>query len=173
MNSFGKSIRLVFNRRWKPNQIVLYDAGGWFVFLIYLGVPAVFGLVIDYFWNFLILHLSLKWVGVKANTGKKAFVCVLITCLGLVIDWFYYMFMWGGGLFFPPPLFDDWGARPVIEVLSILIPMALLSVEYYSLDRFYFRTSPKQAIIAGLIMGILTSPWLILGFVFLRGGGRL
>lgn len=165
--------RKVSASRGRQRPIILHDAGGWFVFLVLFGLPGAIGLVIDYFWNLLALTLSLKWVGFRTETRKKAVVCLFMTCLGLIIDWFYYMFMWGGGLFFPPPVFSEWGTKPFIEVMTILIPIFVLSVEYYILNRYYFRTNHKQALVAGSIMGFMTAPWLIIVFVLIRGAGYL
>ena len=37
------------------SSTVLYDAGGWFVFVLFFGVPGAVGLVVDYLWNYLMI----------------------------------------------------------------------------------------------------------------------
>jgi hypothetical protein len=74
--------------------LTLYDAGGWFLFPIFLGIPFV-GVVLDYFWNYLILFLSLRWLHISVSTKRKFIYCAIVTGGGLLIDIVYYAVTWG------------------------------------------------------------------------------
>ena len=168
-------VRLPYNRaNMLPNDTirskatVLYDAGGWFVYLVLLGVPAIVGLVLDYFWNYLVLSLSLRAVHSWADSMRKHGFCFIVTPIGLVIDWVYYRLVWGGGLLGRDPFFAGLGTQVAAEIATILAPMVVLAIEYFVLVRFYLREESRNALIISGIMAFFTAPWLIVGYYVLR-----
>jgi len=134
---------------------------------IFFGALLV-GLALDYFWNYLILFLSLRWLHFSVSTRGKFIYCLIITALGLLIDWLYYELTWGylvlGGLRVAP-IFPRPGLQPVLEFTTILIPIAVLGAVNFATARLFLRMSPRQAIVLGIIMGVLTAPWLIVGYM--------
>jgi hypothetical protein len=145
----------------------LYDAGGWFLMSIFFGALFI-GLVLDYFWNYLIFSLSLWRLHFGVSTPKKYIYCLIITGLGLFIDWLYYELTWGYlvlGSLKVAPIFATPGMHPVLEFATILIPMAILGVVNFAISHRYLHMSSRPAIILGIIMGIFTAPWLIVVYV--------
>lgn len=151
-------------RTQESRSIMLHDGGGWFIFVFFFGLPFFIGSVFDFCWNYLVLHVTLK-IKSPSNiiTRRKAVYSLIITALGLVIDWLYYSITWGR--FFinlhVNPLFPVKGSHPVLEFVSILMPMAALSLINFALARFYLHLKPKTAMILGAVMGFFTAPWLI------------
>jgi len=142
---------------------VLYDAGGWFVLHALAGV-FFWGIVVDYFWNYLIVSLALRLQRI-AITGKRRFVYTgIITAIGLLIDWLYCVFTWGiltiGGLSVPA-IFEEAGLNPGLELSTIVIPIVLIGVVNYLTSRLYLRLDSKRALVFGSMTGILTAPWVI------------
>jgi len=150
----------------------LYDVGGWFLILAFLGAAVLVGIVVDYFWNYLVLYLSLRWLHFNVNTRRKFIYCLIITSLGLLIDWLYYELTWGypvGFLFLGnlrlPSVFSHPGSQPILELSTILIPIIILAAVNFVVSHFYLRMIAKQAIALGTVMGVFTAPWLIVGYV--------
>ena len=161
MNSYSRQAQ---------KTITLYDAGGWFLVSVFFGVVLV-GVVLDYFWNYLIFFLTLRWQGVRIATKTKLIHCALITALGLLIDWLYYELTWGTlvlGSLRVSPAFMRAGLKPVLELSTILIPIVILGGVNFCISRLYLRVSSKQAAALGVMMGIFTAPWLIVAFVLLN-----
>ena len=143
--------------------LTLHDAGGWYLIPIIFGIPVV-GVVLDYFWNFLVLFLSLKWLRISASTGQKFIYCAIVPGGGLVIDIVYYAIVWGVfefDLWRGHPDSARWGTGPVLEFITILIPIAFIIALNYAVSRLYLHVNSKQAVILGAIMGLFTAPWLI------------
>jgi hypothetical protein len=156
----------VINRRAKDSgATTLYDAGGWFLIAIFAGVAvAVVGVVLDYFWNFLILILSLRWLHISVSYPRKFIYCLIVTAIGLLIDWLYYELTWGRlvvGNLRVEPLFEHAGLQPALECTTILIPMIVVGLVNFGAAHLLLRMSLKQAAILGAIMGVFTAPWLI------------
>lgn len=152
------------------NPIVLYDAGGWFLIPLLFGIGVV-GLLLDYFWNYLVFILGLRRLHFSLSTRKKHIYCVMATCLGLIIDWLYYRMAWdslsvaGAKI----QIFANAGEQPVLECLSILAPMVMLMLANYMLSRAFLHMNPRQSVELGAIMGFFTAPWLITGQVVFFG----
>lgn len=143
--------------------LTLRDAGGWYLFPIFLGLPVV-GVVLDYFWNFLVLFLSLRWLRISVSMKDKLIYCLMVTGGGLLIDLLYYVITWGVlemGSLRRHPEFSHLATEPVLEFLTILIPMAAIMALNYAVSRLYLRVDSKQAVILGAIMGFFTAPWAI------------
>jgi hypothetical protein len=158
----------VINRRGKDSKpTTLYDAGGWFLVTLFGGVGFL-GLAADYFWNYLILFLGLRWLKFSVSHRRKSIYCLIVTAIGLLIDWLYYELTWGylvlGGLRVAP-VFERPGLQPALEFSTILIPLVLVAAVNFGTARLLLRTSIKQAAILGITMGIFTAPWLITVFV--------
>ena len=150
--------------------VVLYDAGGWFLMGAFFGVVLV-GVVLDYFWNYLIIYLTLRWKHIIISTKRKYIYCVIITALGLLIDWLYYELTWGTlvlGNLRVSAIFPRAGVQPGLELATILMPMVILGVVNFALSRIYLQLSSKQAAVLGAMMGVFTAPWLIVAFVLLN-----
>jgi len=148
---------------------ILYDAGGWFLIPMFVG-GVFLGVMIDYFWNYLILYLALRWQRISITRKRRFAYTAIITAVGFLIDWLYYELTWGFlviGSLRVPPVFERWGINPGLELSTILIPMALIGVVNYFASRFYLHLDKKHAFVVGLVMAIFTAPWLIVAFVFL------
>ncbi len=148
---------------------ILYDAGGWFLITIYFGLVFL-GVVADYFWNYLILSLTLRWQQTSIARKRRFVYIAIITAVGLLIDWLYYEFTWGTLVISSlrvPAIFERPGLNPGLELSSILIPMALIGAVNYFTSRFHLHLDAKHALVVGLIMAIFTAPWLIVAFVLL------
>jgi len=126
------------------------------------------GLAADYFWNYLILFLGLRWLKFSVSHRLKFIYCLIVTALGLLIDWLYYELTWGylvfGGLRVAP-VFERAGLQPALEFATILIPMVLIAAVNFGTARLLLRMGLKQAAILGVTMGVFTAPWLITVFV--------
>ena len=149
---------------------ILYDAGGWFLIAMFFGV-AFFGVVLDYFWNYLILSLALRWQRISITRKRKIVYIAIITAFGLLIDWLYYEFTWGTlviGSLRIPAAFQRPGIQPGLELSTILIPMALIGLVNYFASHFHLHLDRKNALMVGVIMAIITAPWLIVAFVLLN-----
>ena len=150
---------------------VLHDVGGWWLIFTVMGVVGLIGVVLDYFWNYLVLYVTLHWQHISIPARRKLLFCLIITPLGLFIDWLYYEFTWGtlvwGSLrvsaAFPQP-----GEQLGLEVSTILIPMVAIGVVNFGVSRVYLRLSSKQAAVLGAVMGVFTAPWLIVASVLLN-----
>jgi hypothetical protein len=148
---------------------ILYDAGGWFLIPMFFG-GVFLGVVVDYFWNYLILYLALRWQKISITRKRRFVYIAIITAVGLLIDWLYYELTWGFliiGSLRVPPVFEMWGTQPGLELSTILIPMALLWTVNYLASRFYLHLDKKQASVVGAVMAVFTAPWLIVAFVLL------
>jgi hypothetical protein len=158
----------VINRLGKDSRTTtLYDAGGWFLVTIVGGVGFL-GLALDYFWNYLILFLGLRWLKFSVSHRRKFVYCAIVTALGLLIDWLYYELTWGHlvvGSLRVAPIFERAGLQPAPEFATILIPMVIIAAVNFGTARLLLRMSLRQAAILGVTMGVLTAPWLITVFV--------
>jgi hypothetical protein len=150
-------------------SMILYDAGGWFLVAMFFGV-AFLGVVADYFWNYLILSLALRWQKISITRKTRFVYIAIITAVGLLIDWLYYELTWGFliiGSLRVPPVFERWGTQPGLELSTILIPMALIGAVNYLASRFHLHLDTKHALVVGVVMAVFTAPWLIAAFVLL------
>jgi hypothetical protein len=150
---------------------ILYDAGFWFLIPMFVG-GVFLGVVIDYFWNYLILYLALRWQKISITIKRRFAYTAIITAVGLLIDWLYYAFTWGTlviGSLRVPAIFERPGINPGLELSTILIPMALIGVVNYLASHFYLHLDKKHAFVVGLVMAIFTAPLLIVAFVLLVG----
>jgi len=150
---------------------VLYDAGGWFVLgMIYFYGP-VFGVLIDYLWNYLVLSLALRLQQISIAGKRKSIYAVIITAVGLLIGWLYYKLTWGSlviGSLRVPAIFESPGLNPGAELSTIVVPMVLVGVVNYLASRFYLHLESRRALVVGSAMAVFTAPWLIVAFVLLR-----
>ena len=156
------------NRELRKKSTTLYDVGGWILFPPFFGVVGIAGVVIDYFWNYFIFHLSLRRLDLIFTLGKKIGYCLVITALGLFIDWLYYELAWGtlsAGPVRIEPAFPRAGSHPVLEILTILIPMILIALVNYIVSRLFLKVNNHEGLVIGVIMGIFTAPWLIIVYV--------
>ena len=154
----------------RSKSTILYDAGGWFLISAFFGVIFV-GVALDYFWNFLVFYLTLRWKRISIPIGKKHIYCVIITALGLLIDWLYYELTWGTlvlGSLTVPAAFSRPGLQPGLELSTILIPVVILGAVNFGVSRLYLQLSSRQSVVLGTMMGIFTAPWLIVAFVLLN-----
>jgi hypothetical protein len=127
--------------------------------------------VLDYLWNYLIFSVTLRWKRISIYTKKKHIYCVIVTALGLLIDWLYYELTWGTlvlGNLRVPAAFPRVGVQPCLELSTILIPMVILGAVNVCISLLYLKISAKQATVLGAMMGIFTAPWLIVAFVLLN-----
>ena len=156
------------NRELRKRSTTLYDVGGWILFPFLFGVGIVVGVVIDYFWNYLLLHLSLRRLDLIIPLGRKIIYCLVITALGLFIDWLYYKLTWDSlsvGSIRIDAAFPRAGSEPVLEISTILIPMVLIASVNYITSRLFLKVTNREGLVIGIMMGVFTAPWLIIVFV--------
>jgi hypothetical protein len=149
-------------------SIVLYDAGGVIIAVIFFGIP--FGSVFDYLWNLLILSVTLPRLPgdtkIEISKGKRLAYCFFITLLGIIIDWAYFELTWdtdfGKSTVWAPAM------SQALQFVWLLLPMAMIGLVNGSLSYSYLKLERRQAIIFGAIMGFFTAPWLlpIIPYVF-------
>jgi hypothetical protein len=96
----------------------------------------VVGLLLDYFWNYLLFILGLRWLKFSLSIRRKHVYCILATSLGLTIDWLYYRLAWDSLRVAGTKIqiFASAGEQPVLGCLSILAPMVLII--FYILIKF-------------------------------------
>jgi hypothetical protein len=155
------------NGEMSKKSTTLYDVGGWYIITIVFGIGIV-GVVIDYFWNYLIFYLSLRRLDLIIPLGRKFIYCLIITAFGLLIDWLYYELVWGTLSVGPIRIgaaFPRAGSEPVLEILTILIPMVLIASVNYTVSQLFLKVTNREGLVIGVIMGIFTAPWLILVYV--------
>ena len=102
-------------------------AGDWFITAVYYG-ETLLGVVGNYFWNYLILYLALRWQKISTTKKRRFAYTGIITAVGLLIDALYYEFTWGTPVKHSlpvPGIFETPGLNPGLELSTILIPMAL------------------------------------------------
>jgi hypothetical protein len=148
---------------------ILYDVGGWFLIPVFVGGMFV-GVVIDYFWNYLILSLALRWQKISIARKRRFIYTIIATAVGFVIDWLYYELTWGFlviGSLRVPPIFESSGLNPGLQLSTIVIPMVLIGAVNYLASRFYLHLESRRALVIGLAMAVFTAPWLIVAFVLL------
>jgi hypothetical protein len=149
------------------NTVTLYDAGGLFLLWAIFGLPL--GIVFDYFWNLLVLSLALpRLSGIALSNsetgtigkGKRSIFILLITLLGVVIDWAYVELIWDIGL----AKTQIWAPAMIwpLQLLSIIIPIIMLWAVNFALSYAYLRLEKKTAISLGAAMAVFTAPWLLL-----------
>lgn len=146
-----------------------YYTGDRFFTAIYYG-GTVLGIVLNYFWNYLILYLALRWQKIGVIRKRRFVYTAIITAAGLLIDALYYDFTWGTlviGSLRVPPIFERPGVNPGLELSTILIPMALIGVVNYFVSRFHLHLDSRQALVVGLAMAVLTAPWVMVAVVLL------
>lgn len=156
------------NGELRKKSTTLYDVGGWFVIPFFFGVGILVGVIIDYFWNYLVVYLTLRRLDLIFPYGKKVIYCLMITAFGLFIDWLYYELAWGGLSVGPVRInaaFPRAGSEPVLEILTIVIPMVLIGSVNYIISRLFLRVNNREGLIVGIMMGVFTAPWLIIVYV--------
>jgi len=156
------------NRESRSKSITLYDVGGWILFPFLFGVGIVVGIIIDYFWNYFIFHLSLRRLDLIIPLGRKIIYCLIITALGLFIDWLYYGITWGSlsvGPIRNTPVFPRAGSEPVLEISTILIPLILIALVNYIVSRLFLKVTNREGLVISIMMGVFTAPWLIIVYV--------
>lgn len=159
------------NRESGNKSITVYDVGGWYFIPLFFGLGILAGVVFDYFWNYFIFHLSLRRLDLIIPLGRKIIFCLIITALGLFIDWLYYGITWGSlsvGPIRDTPVFSRPGSEPVLEILTILIPMVLIASVNYTVSRLLLKVTNHEGLIIGVMMGVFTAPWLIIVYVVIK-----
>jgi hypothetical protein len=154
----------------KKQSETLYDVGGVFIIAAIIGLPL--GSIIDYLWNLAVLSNGLLFLGgpnpVKVS-GRRRLVCAFfMTLLGLIIDWAYFELAWD----------TDFGGRNTawipamsqgIQFVWLLLPMAMLALVNFALAYSFLKLDRKQSIIMGVVIGVLTAPWLLPTIPYLLG----
>jgi hypothetical protein len=156
-------------KKFKASDNTLYDAGGWLLLFMAFGIPVV-GVVLDYFWNYLILHLSLRKTEYDIETKRKIIYCLIATGFGLLIDWIYYEVTWGNlilGDFRITAIFQRPVTQRLLEISTIIIPMIVLFIVNFILSISLLDIKKKNSLTVAAFMGIFTAPWLVLAVVFL------
>lgn len=153
----------------KGKSIVLYDAGGVILAVIFFGIP--FGSIFDYLWNLLVLSLALPRLPgelkIKISKGRRLAFCFFITLLGIVIDWAYFELTWDTDF----GKFAVWAPAmsQALQFVWLLLPMVMIFLVNAALSYSYLKLERRQAIIFGAIMGFFTAPWLLPTVPYLFG----
>ncbi len=146
----------------KDRSITLYDAGGFFLILLFFGVPL--GTLFDFIWNLVVISVTLPRL---PDAGEirihfwwhRLFYCLIITALGFVIDWAYFELTWDMNLSKSTewlPAVPQW-----LQFVWLLLPMALLFLVNAALSYSYFKLDKRQALIFGAVMAFFTAPWIL------------
>ncbi len=152
--------------------ITLYDAGGVIIAIVLFGIP--FGSIFDYLWNLLVMSVALPHlpgsVNLRIGKGKRLAFCFFITLLGVIIDWAYFELTWDthfakSALWVPA--MSQW-----LQFVWLLMPMAMVALVNTALSYSYLKLGGKQAILFGVIMGVVTAPWLLPTVPYLMGWVR-
>lgn len=153
----------------KRKSITLYDAGGFFLVLLFLGVPL--GTLFDFIWNLLVVSVTLPRLPdaeeIRIGIWRRLFFCLLITAIGFIIDWAYFELTWDMYLSKSP----DWlPAVPLwLQFIWMLLPISMLFLVNATLSYSYFRLEKRQALIFGAVMAFFTAPWLLLIVPYVAG----
>ncbi len=158
----------------RSGPVTLYDGGGWFLLFLIAGPLAAVGVLLDFAWNYLVFFGTVRLTGIGLPPKRKNWYAVSATAIGLGVDILYYGLTWGPhyvGNSRVPTLFVRPYPNPLLQLATILIPMAAIAVANFGISRFYFSFSPRQALTLGMTMGILTAPWLIVLLVLRLNAG--
>lgn len=145
--------------------ITLYDAGGFIILVIFLGIP--FGAVADYLWNLLVVSVAVPRLPGSASStkteigwGRKLVYCLFITVLGIIIDWAYFELTWDTDFLSRSAVWAPAMGLP-LQLVLLVMPMIMLGLVNFSLSYSYLKLERRQAITLGVIMGFFTAPWLL------------
>jgi len=141
-------------KAYHQKSTTLYDVGGWLIILAIMGGVYFIGIILDYFWNYLVLFFSLRRLHFDINTKRRFIYCLIITGLGLAIDCIYYELSWSKaigiiyiGSLRLPSLFPQPGSQPILELFTIFVPMIMLVLVNFVVSRLYLRMVARQAIV--------------------------
>ena len=139
------------------NTTTLYDAGGIFIIVALLGIPI--GSIFDYLWNLIVLSIALSILNIHIAISRKLLYSLIITILGLIIDWAYFELTWDTQ--FAKSAFWSPAMPQALQFVWLILPIVMLSLVNFALSYAYLRLDKRQAIILGIVMGIFTAPWLL------------
>ncbi|MBN2074262.1 MAG: hypothetical protein JW762_01800 [Dehalococcoidales bacterium] len=146
----------------KEKSITLYDAGGFFLILLFFGVPL--GTLFDFIWNLVVISVTLPRLPGSGEIRihfwwHRLLFCLIITALGFVIDWAYFELTWDMSLSKSTewlPAVPQW-----LQFIWLLLPMSMLFLVNAALSYSYFRLNQRQALIFGAVMAFFTTPWIL------------
>jgi hypothetical protein len=160
----------------QKKTITLYDAGGFWLILVFFGLPL--GVIFDYFWNLLIFAIALPRlpgtnhvpIVVTIGKGKKAVFIFFVTLLGMIIDWAYVELIWDIGISIAksPDIWVPVMGQP-LQLLAILIPIVMLWAVDAALAYAFLRLDRKPSVILGGLMAVFTAPWMLLFMPYILG----
>ncbi|MFC1946374.1 hypothetical protein ACFLXY_00485 [Chloroflexota bacterium] len=145
----------------KDKSITLYDAGGFFLILLFFGVPL--GTLFDFIWNLVVISVTLPRLPdveeIQISMWRRLLFCIIVTALGFVIDWAYFELTWDMNL----SKSTEWlPAVPLwLQFIWLLLPMFMLFLVNAALSYAYFRLDRRQAVIFGAVMAFFTAPWIL------------
>ena len=145
----------------KGKSITLYDAGGFFLILLFLGVPL--GTLFDFIWNLVVISVTLPRLPgleeIRVGCWRRLLFCIIITILGFIIDWAYFELTWDMNLSKSTewlPAVPQW-----LQFILLLLPMSMLFLVNAALSYAYFKLEKRQALIFGVVMAFFTAPWIL------------
>lgn len=123
-------------------------AGLFFVFYI---AP-----VISLVWNAVVLILFLKFKKLSKSVSwvKVVVGVILITLGGGLIDFFLYLGILG-------QISGNLIATALVRKAVIIVPIVSIGIYNYLLGRLFFRWEVKMSRDYGVVMGVLTAPWIL------------
>jgi len=145
----------------KNKSITLYDAGGFFLILLFFGVPL--GTLFDFIWNLIVISVVLPRLPgleeIRVGCWRRLLFCLIITALGFVIDWAYFELTWDMNLSKSTewlPAVPQW-----LQFVWLLLPIFMLFLVNAALSYSYFGLEKRQALIFGAVMAFFTAPWIL------------
>lgn len=138
------------------------------------GLPI--GLIIGYFWNFLVLSLTLRHLPANTHSqsdieyiikNKRTSFVLLITFLGIIISEAYREFIWDIKLNEIALLVPAMSMQ--LQLVSLLVPMSMLGLVNFALAYSYLKLQQRQAMILAIIMAFFTAPWLLFTIPYIFG----
>lgn len=141
--------------------IVLRDCGGAIIGWILIGIPV--GIVTDFFWNWFSLWISTRLIpGTKDEfRSQGSGYVILITFFGVLIDLFYFSWLWGTSWFRSGAVLGVPFRSLSLQLLLFLICITLLFGANFILCIFYLRVDARKSLRVAALMGFLTAPWLL------------
>lgn len=132
----------------KNKQVILYDM---LMPLPIIGIILIFQLIINYFWNLVIITITLTVLNKSKSLGWKTILSknIIITIIGAIID------LASLGLF-------SLTQNVVLHIIIILILILALVIFNFFVGIKFFNLSKKDARTIGICMGIFTAPWIFI-----------
>ena len=123
-------------------------------------------------WNAIVLVVALASMSKLKVVGLRNFLVgiVIISIGGAVLDFFAYILPFQTFTSHPTDIYDKEyfavhgtlaPSYPPFRLYFMILPIIAIGVFNYLIARKFFKLDQRSSIILGLIMGLLTAPWLV------------